>query len=109
MHHVFPGVPPSPGTLMMGYGKDGRWTVLAPPDPVIHVSGQLLRELHDGPPDFVTVECTAECRMAREMVPGWCLNYSDIIRIRGDDCHIVYVVRDVVHDDPETWEASWPD
>lgn len=109
LHHSHP-LPPgtrSPG-LVMGYDKDGLWTALSPPEPVIHISGQLLAELHEAPPDFVTLECLYP--VDYWLVSGLPhLHFGDIIRIRGDDIKIVYVVRSLVHMNPVVWEASWPD
>ena len=87
-------------------------------DPVIRVSGQLLRELHSGAPSFVTLDC--KCPDIRtvswsfdfqaEVSPGKIYLLSgDTIKIQDRDRRIIYVVRHKVNDDPEIWEASWPD
>ncbi len=103
--HLYDVPPParSPGHLTMGYDEDGRWTVLSTPlAPVVYASGQLLRELYWGAPDFITIRYPPLSLLTGDFIDG-------IIQLRGDDCQLAYVVRRKVHDDPEIWEVSWPD
>lgn len=110
LHHLYE-VPPearSPGRLMMGYDEDGRWTALAEPGPVIAMSGLLLRELHDGAPDFVSLDCRhPQCWSDK----AWelCEHSGDLIRISGDGLRLVYVVGRWLHRDPLVVRVSWPD
>ena len=94
----------SPGQLMMGYDKNGIFTSLGPAGPVLWMSGQLLNELHAGCPDFVELDCGAWRDPPCPDAP-----VGDVIKIIGDDCKFVYVVRRRIHKDPLVYEVSWPD
>lgn len=94
----------SPSALIMGYDKDGKWTSIGTPGPVVWMSAQLLDELHEGCPDFVELDCGIKRDPQDMRAP-----VGDIIKISGDDCRFVYVVRRLVHENPWVWEVSWPD
>jgi hypothetical protein len=95
----------SPAALVMGWDKDGNWTSIGEPGPVVWASGQLLAELHDGCPDFVELDCILSRDPQNEDAP-----IGDVIRITGDDCRYVYVVRRCVRaEDPTVFELAWPD
>lgn len=115
LHCAYDQMERSPGVLTMGYDNDGRRTALSDPAPVVWVSGQLLRELHWGCPDFVRLTCppgidgtpgAAHAAMGDDRVLA---GTGDTIRIEGDDCAYVYVISRQVSADPEVWEARWPD
>lgn len=99
----------------MSYDEYWFLYALAPPDPVIHISGMLLREWHSRTPDFITLECAPDCigldygSQPEPVIVTAHLYRGDIIRITGHDRKLVYVVQRRVTAGREIWEASWPD
>jgi hypothetical protein len=133
LHCSYDGTDPvrSPGMLCLEDDEEGRWSVRDGPDPVIWVSASLLRELHQGCPEFVALDCG---RRPMELwadnvlvgtsssgpsfsftggrpflMPAPCRFTGDILRFHGGNWQHVYVVRGRIRDDPEIWEVSWPD
>jgi hypothetical protein len=113
LHCRYLDAPASPGELQLEWdpGLDGPPRLAAPAPPVVYVSGVLLRDLHLGTPDFVSLDCMHPLCLNLMNNPQGNIGHlhaGDVLHIYTGNQNVVYVVRRQVNGNPEVFEMTWP-